>query len=289
MLSTLDMSLSSLPLTPSLTPEFNRAISQSFSSALASATHSDQVNSAKLFSVAQHHDYDQFKGMVAGAHLKAMNLTDCPLDALVTARGVRTEVGQEGVTGKGWKDDYRSGGENRKEARLNQARSEELMQETITTTAHQQPRTPHDLKRDWRRLKGVDDSLRTRWVYLLSLHSSTFPSLMKGGAGLELMGDWLTTLHLHSLTLPSSDSQTTSRVYDLLTHLSRVDRFSIHVACLSKAEKQSAGDVVAWLARNGEKDKEGDVKSEGDGVRSDETGLAELRRLYKVPEVAKSL
>ena len=140
---------SSLPLDPSLSPEFNRAISLSLSSALASATHAEQVNSAKLLSVSQLHNYDQFRGMVAGAHLRAMNLSNSPLDAIVSqagARGTRTEVGAVdgggGSDAAAWMVEVGRGAMRGKEARLSERRSEELLQESRTATAAaQQPTT----------------------------------------------------------------------------------------------------------------------------------------------------
>ena len=140
---------SSLPLDPSLSPEFNRAIALSLSSALASATHAEQVNSAKLLSVSQLQDYDQFKGMVAGAHLRAMNLAYSPLDAIVSqggARGTRREVGA--VDGGGasdgaeWMEQLGRGFTGGKEARLNEQRSAELLRESRAgTAAAKQPTT----------------------------------------------------------------------------------------------------------------------------------------------------
>ena len=139
----------SLPLDPSLSPEFNRAISLSLSSALASATHAEQVNSAKLLSVSQLQDYDQFRGMVAGAHLRAMNLARSPLDAIVSqgaARGTRREVGaidRAGVNdGARWVDDFGTGVGRGKEARLDEQRSAELLRESRTfQAAAKQPTT----------------------------------------------------------------------------------------------------------------------------------------------------
>ena len=142
------MSLSSLlPLDAStLSPQLTDQLTSQLAAALAADTHNEQVNSAKLRSVGQQHDYDQFRGMVAGAHLHGINLTQQPLDTIAAGRG-RTAVREEG----GALDhtrllEYGVGRLSVREQQSNMARQQELLAETQrNATQHKQPATgqPH--------------------------------------------------------------------------------------------------------------------------------------------------
>ena len=136
------MSLPSQPAEPCLTAELNRQLSLSLVSALAAENAGSQLNTAKLRSVSQLDSYDAFKSMVAGAHLKGMNLAQQPLDGIVAAssRAARKETGAaEAVTADSRRNALQFGAPGRREEQLSRQRSEELLQETRRKAAQQQP------------------------------------------------------------------------------------------------------------------------------------------------------
>ena len=183
---------SSLPLDGTLSPQLTDQLALQLTAALAAETHNEQVNSAKLRSVGQQHDYDQFKGMVAGAHLHGINLTQQPLDTIAAGRGrtVEREAGSGHGLAKGL--DWDMGRLSVREQQDNIARQQELLAETQrNASAHKQPSTgqphptlspvqpllcdnrsqsllrlcvcvAHDFKRDWRRLGSVDKPTEAR-------------------------------------------------------------------------------------------------------------------------------
>ena len=137
------MSLSSsLPLDGSLSPQLTGQLALQLAAALAADTHNEQVNSAKLRSVGQLHDYDQFKGMVAGAHLQGVNLTQQPLDTIAAHRG-RTVVREEGSAAEQTRLlQHGLGRVSLREQQVNAARQRELLAETQRNViAHKQPAT----------------------------------------------------------------------------------------------------------------------------------------------------
>lgn len=137
------MSLASaLPLAGNLSPQLTDQLALQLSAALASETHNEQVNSAKLRSVGQQHDYDQFKGMVAAAHLQGVNLTQQPLDTIASGRG-KTVVREEGSAQAQTRVlEYAMGKLSMREQQSNTARQQELLAETQrNASAHKQPAT----------------------------------------------------------------------------------------------------------------------------------------------------
>ena len=125
-----------------LSPMLNDQLALQLAAALATDTRNEQVNSAKLRSVGQLHDYDQFKGMVAGAHLQGMDLTHQPLDTIAAGRS-KAVVREEGVSGGQMRTlEYGVGRLSVKEQQGNLARQQELLAETIrNASAHKQPAT----------------------------------------------------------------------------------------------------------------------------------------------------
>ena len=105
----------------------------------------------------------------------------------------------------------------------------------------------HELKRDWRRLGSDPHAGDVRYRYLRALDATQLPALMKGGAGLEVLGEMLHVLSLHCASAGAVDPNDVRAAFGLLFHLSLVDRFSISVACLSAQQKQSAAKVLDWL------------------------------------------
>ena len=138
------MSLSSSsPLNGStLAPQLTDQLTLQLAAALAADTHNEQVNSAKLRSVGQQHDYDQFKSMVAAAHLQGVDLRQQPLAAIATGRG-RTAVREEGSAGEQTRVlEYGMGKLSVREQQINTARQRELLAETQRNiSAHKQPAT----------------------------------------------------------------------------------------------------------------------------------------------------
>ena len=156
----------------------------------------------------------------------------------------------------------------------------------------------HELKRDWRRLGSDPHAEDVRYRYLRALDAAKLPGMMKGGAGLEVLGEMLDVLshHCASATSADDDSSDADAMFDLLLHLSLVQRFTISVACLSAQQKQSASRVLEWLrvhlpaAADG---REAEGRAEGmETKRSsswaallsvDEARVDELARRYKIP------
>ena len=306
------MSLSlSLPLDGALSPHMSSALSVQLAAALAADAHSEQVNSAKLRSVDQQHDYEQFKGMVAGAHLQGVNFTQQPLDSIAAAQG-KTAVREEGGAGAQTRGlEHAMGRVSLKEQRDNEARQRELLAETQRNVgAHKQPSTGQCASDSQPSIPPVAPSLTDRcvclrcvqltsssgtgdgWVawrsrrrrdtsqqrsttacqtrttdaapatkltlcstltlridvvhsYLLSLDAAGLPLLMKGGSGLEVLGELLDTLEAGRAERQQRDEA--PPVFALLASLSTVDRFSMTVAFLSAAQKQRTSALLGWL------------------------------------------
>jgi hypothetical protein len=137
------MSLPSLPDDVYLTAEMNRQLSLALVSALAAESQSSQVNTAKLRSVSQLDSYDAFKSMVAGAHLKGMNLAQQPLDSIVAAssRAAKRETGaaEDSTAASRRSALLQLSAPGRREEELSRQRGEELLEEARRKAAHQQP------------------------------------------------------------------------------------------------------------------------------------------------------
>ena len=84
--------------------------------------------------------------------------------------------------------------------------------------------------------------------YLLSLDAAGVPLLMKGGSGLEVLGELLDTLEAGRAQRQQRDEA--PPVFALLASLSTVDRFSMTVAFLSAAQKQRASALLGWLRQH---------------------------------------
>ena len=133
--------LSSSPFDGStISPQLTDQLALQLTAALAADAHNEQVNSAKLRSVGQHHDYDQFKGMVAGAHLHDVNLAQQPLDTIAAGRG-KTAVREEGGVGEHTRRlDFGMGKLSVREQQGNVARQRDLLAETQRNASeHRQP------------------------------------------------------------------------------------------------------------------------------------------------------
>ena len=79
--------------------------------------------------------------------------------------------------------------------------------------------------------------------YLLSLDVNKLPTLMRGGAGLEVMGEMIDTMEAGR----RDEVDEATAVFSLLASLSCVDRFPMTVAFLSAAQKQRTSSLLSWL------------------------------------------
>ena len=156
----MSLSSSSLPLDGStLSPQLHDQLTLQLAAALATDTRNEQVNSAKLRSVGQMHDYDQFKGMVAGAHLQGVDLTHTPLDSIAAGRGKAVVREECSAGGQVRALDHIMGRLSVKEQQSNKALQQELLAETQRNVgAHKQPATGKQMQVSPSELHCLSDS-----------------------------------------------------------------------------------------------------------------------------------
>ena len=83
--------------------------------------------------------------------------------------------------------------------------------------------------------------------YLLSLDVDKLPTLMKGGSGLEVLGEIVDTL---DASRDRCAQDKAGSVFGLVAALSCVDRFPMTVAFLSAAQKQRTSSLLNWLQKH---------------------------------------
>mmetsp|Transcript_22413 Transcript_22413/g.32679 ORF Transcript_22413/g.32679 Transcript_22413/m.32679 type:complete len:233 (-) Transcript_22413:19-717(-) len=184
-----------------------------------------QTDGMKKRAIKTAQSYDEFKNMVACAHLKTVS---------------REEVESLRAVKKGWK-----------KAKEKKPDTLVLEKEVIADTNKQvdasaiqprkikKPKTSMDFERDWRRLKSIPEKKR----FLVNIGAEHARKIFKGDISAETMEEMI------SVMLQDGDSDTSTDaeqidVFSWLQTFSELPRFSLTVRFLDAA---NLNKVVAWL------------------------------------------
>jgi len=182
-------------LLPNHSDQLAAELSAHLQSALASDTHYQQVNDAKLRGMSQQVGWDQFHGMVLTAHLQPVNLRNEPIDQLASgiARSQAIKRSREIAAAKSWM--------NADEQAAAEREADQQNREYMSSFNINPPTNAHEFSRDWKNIARThaddpDMVMEQRYRYLLLIDPRTCTaSVLKGGIPLEMIGDIIRCVH----------------------------------------------------------------------------------------------
>jgi hypothetical protein len=219
--------------------------------------------------------YEQFQNMVQGAHLKAVDLNTTPLHSIYTNKMEHKNDANTNSTNQSSKfhllptqtHQFISITQQQKE-KENQRRSDALLNECTRSTLTIIPQSSHEFMAAWKRLVSTSSTSdpielnHRKWEFLRTIPTDQWGNLMKGGNGLENLGDILSVLHA-GITIETAHGSTefknndinqidANQAFDLLEALSRIERFSMTVGFLNSKEKTYTNEIMNWFEKQKE-------------------------------------
>lgn len=188
-------------------------------------------NDAKLRAMEQRvESYDQFRDMVAAAHIK-------PLDK-------KDKIGQ-GQRNQPW-NPFSSSNVSSSSASSTSPTSDG--QRDSNKEAKVVPKNGHEFTKEWRKQKKSGDG--SCYSYLIELTGEKLIKIFKSEISFGLLGEIVTVLNDDAL------ERDYGKITDILECLTRAGRFSLSLDFLSKVERQKLAELVAkleqWSALNAE-------------------------------------
>jgi hypothetical protein len=209
------------------------------------------VNDAKMRAVHQTTDYNGFRGMVLGAHLKPVNFRAEPIDEIARrGQGAQKTEGYEATPSS------KLYGEK-------QASPEDILDKLSLETGDEEdapfwpsgasPATPLQFERDWAKC----NNLTLKYRNILGWVPARLGSLLKTNLDGDLLADVFSAVDARILECEAAGSVGSERwgrdvvqIWGVLSSLAKVNRFALARAFLGKADKVRLAAVFAAVRRD---------------------------------------
>jgi hypothetical protein len=212
------------------------------------------VNDAKMRAVHQVTDYNGFRGMVLGAHLKPVNFRAEPIDEIARrGQGAQKTEGYEATPSSQL---YGAKPHETQEDLLSKLSLEDGAgdaEDAPFWPSGASPATPLQFQRDWKKCT----SLTLKYRNIIGWEPHRLGSLLKTNLDGDLLADIIAAVHARVQECESAGPAGMERwgrdvrhVWKVLSSLSKVGRFSLARAFLSKADKLHLTAIFSAVRRD---------------------------------------
>ncbi|RMX60372.1 hypothetical protein pdam_00021320 [Pocillopora damicornis] len=207
-------------------------------------------NDAKFRAVNQRvGSYEEFRDIVSAAHLKPLERKD------ITGENTRKQPWNPHAQGKS-----------------QTVIATPTAQSATLSTSSKNPKTAHEFTKIWKRYCKTEEE---KYQLLLKLGGNELRTIFKGEISMGLLGEFLLILNNCLNEKDSSD------IFNILTGLSKTNRFDLSLKFLGKEEKNAASSLIKRLedviSSRETLDKEGEEER-----RKDSRILLELSEIYGI-------